>query len=541
MNPMSTSASTVPVPRPSRAVARPRLLAALAGAAAAALGVGISEAMAGLLPGATSLVDAIGQSIIDRQPPGAKDLVVQLFGTNDKLALEVVVLAAGLAVGAGLGALAWRSIRPAVVGFGAFGLLGFLTGLGQPLASASMVAVQAALGTGIAIQSLSWLMGMLRGQAPSAPAASSAPAARAERGESAISDPARRSFLLRTGAVGVAAIAAGAYGRLALAGNRSAPTPSTPLPRPGETVAPLAAGADLAPTTDGLTPIVVPNDQFYRIDTALLVPSLDTATWRLRIHGLVDREVTLTWDQLIAMPQFEQYVTIACVSNEVGGHLVGNAKWTGVRLRDVLDLAGPTAQATQLVGRSVDGWTSGTPMDWIMDPDREPMVALQMNDQPLPRQHGYPARLIIPGLYGYVSATKWLSEIELTTWEGYDAYWVPLGWAKKGPILTQSRIDTPRGSASQGRVAIAGVAWAPDRGIRKVEVSIDGEWHDAQLSAPISAATWVQWLLPWDATPGEHQLQVRATDATGTLQEELPSRPAPDGARGFHTVSVSVS
>jgi DMSO/TMAO reductase YedYZ molybdopterin-dependent catalytic subunit len=524
---VSTSLSTVPVPRRRGLIARPQTLAALAGVAAAALGIGSSEVMAGLLPGATSLVDAIGQSIIDRQPPGAKDLVVQLFGTNDKLALEILVLVVALAVGAVLGTLAWRSIRPAIVGFGAFGILGFVAGLGQPLASPSMIAVQAALGTGLAIQTLGWLLGRLRG--------------RGDRDDPAISDPARRSFLLRTGAVGVAAIAAGAYGRMALAGNRTAPAPSTPLPRPGETVPPLAAGADLAPTTDGLTPIVVPNDQFYRIDTALLVPSLDTATWRVRIHGLVDREVTLTWDQLIAMPQFEQYVTIACVSNEVGGHLVGNAKWTGVRLRDVLDLAGPTAQATQLVGRSVDGWTSGTPMDWIMDPDREPMIALQMNDQPLPRQHGYPARLIIPGLYGYVSATKWLAEIELTTWEGYDAYWVPLGWSKKGPILTQSRIDTPRGSAAPGRVAIAGVAWAPDRGISKVEVAVDGTWHEAQLSTPISTATWVQWVLPWDATPGQHELQVRATDGTGTLQEELRSRPAPDGARGFHTVSVSVS
>jgi DMSO/TMAO reductase YedYZ molybdopterin-dependent catalytic subunit len=532
---VSTDASSFPAPRTDPTVARPRLFAAVAGVVSTALGIGVSEAMAGLVSGATSLVDAIGQSIIDRQPAGAKDLVVGLFGTNDKLALEIAMLLTAIAAGAALGALAWRSMRPAIVGFGVFGVLGFLAGVAQPLALASIVAVQAALATGIAIKSLDWLIGILRGPARVPPAGD------LERHRAAFSDPARRSFLLRTGAVGIAAIAAGAYGRLAIASDRTAPPSSTPLPRPGETVLPLAAGADLSPTTDGLTPIVVPNDQFYRIDTALLVPSLDTATWQLRIHGLVERETTLTWEQLIAMPQFEQYVTIACVSNEVGGHLVGNAKWTGVRLRDVLDLARPTAQASQLVGRSVDRWTSGTPLDWVMDPDREPMIALQMNDEPLPRRHGYPARLIIPGLYGYVSATKWLAEIELTTWEGFDAYWVPLGWAKKGPILTQSRIDTPRASASAGRVAIAGVAWAPDRGIAKVEVSIDGEWHEAHLSAPISKATWVQWLLPWDASPGTHELQVRATDGTGTLQEELRSRPAPDGARGFHTVSVDIS
>ena len=238
---------------------------------------------------------------------------------------------------------------------------------------------------------------------------------------------------------------------------------------------------------------------------------------------------------------FEQYCTIACVSNEVGGHLVGNAKWTGVRLRDVLDIAGPTSSATQLVGRSVDGWTAGMPMAWVTDPDREPMIAVEMNDEPLPRAHGYPARLIIPGLYGYVSATKWLWELELTTWESYDAYWVPLGWSKEGPILTQSRIDTPRGNISAGRVPIAGVAWAPDRGISKVEVGIDGEWRDAQLSAPITDATWVQWVYTWDATPGPHRISVRATDGTGALQEEIPSRPAPDGARGWHAVSVDVA
>jgi hypothetical protein len=238
---------------------------------------------------------------------------------------------------------------------------------------------------------------------------------------------------------------------------------------------------------------------------------------------------------------FEQYCTIACVSNEVGGHLVGNAKWTGVRLRDILGIAGPTSAATQLVGRSVDGWTAGMPMVWVMDPSREPMIAVEMNGEPLPRQHGYPARLIIPGLYGYVSATKWLSELELTTWETFDGYWVPLGWAKEGPILTQSRIDTPSGTINAGPVPIAGVAWAPDRGISKVEIGIDDMWYDAMLSTPISDATWVQWVHRWDATPGEHRLTVRATDGTGILQDMNHSRPAPDGARGWDSILVNVT
>jgi DMSO/TMAO reductase YedYZ molybdopterin-dependent catalytic subunit len=285
----------------------------------------------------------------------------------------------------------------------------------------------------------------------------------------------------------------------------------------------------------------MPNSQFYRIDTSLLTPIVDTATWSLRIHGLVDRETTLTWDQLIALPVFEQYVTIACVSNEVGGKLVGNAKWTGVRLRDVLDIAGVQTAATQLVGRSVDGWTAGMPTAWVMDPSREPMIALKMNDEPLPPIHGYPARLIVPGLYGYVSATKWLKELELTTLDAFDGYWVSLGWAKEAPILTQSRIDTPRGGVNVGQVAIAGVAWAPDRGISRVEVAIDGVWRDARLSTPLADSTWVQWLTEWAAEPGRHVLQVRATDGTGAVQTEQSSPPAPDGARGYHTVSVQVS
>jgi DMSO/TMAO reductase YedYZ molybdopterin-dependent catalytic subunit len=501
----------------------PRGLAALAGAAAAALGVGVSEAIAGLFAGATSLVDAVGQVVVDLQPAGAKDFVVVLFGTNDKLALEIVVTFVAIALGAIFGVIALRWFGFGALGFAAFGVVGFLAGLGEPTASPAVVAIGAALGTGAAIQSLSWLIGWLERSGTSSPP-----------------DPGRRSFLLRTGAVGIGALAAGAFGRAALTSGQTAPTPATPLPRPEQVVPPLAARADLSPTTPGLTPIVIPNDDFYRIDTSLLVPSLDTATWRLRIHGLVERETTLTWEQLIALPQFEQYTTIACVSNEVGGHLVGNAKWTGVRLRDVLDLAVPTAAATQLVGRSVDDWTAGMPMSWVMDPQREPMIAVQMNDEPLPRAHGYPARLIVPGLFGYVSATKWLWDLELTTWESYDAYWVPLGWSKEGPILTQSRIDTPTGSVPAGQLPIAGVAWAPDRGISKVEIGIDGTWHAADLSTPISDATWVQWVLPWDATPGEHRLSVRATDGAGTLQEETPSRPPPDGARGWHSVTVRV-
>ncbi len=517
-------------PAAARPDSTPRLgvLAALAGAAAGGLALGVSEVIAGILPGASSLVAAVGQRVIDLQPAGAKDVVIALFGENDKLALEVFVALVAVAFAALLGVLALRSFMFAAAGFAAFGALGFVAALGDPSATAPSVAAGVAAAVVVGVQTLSWLLGRL-------------PRSRsADAGQAVMSDPARRSFLLRTGAIGIGAVAAGMFGRTLIQRGRVAPTTAADLPPASVTVPPLASGTDLAPTVENLTPIVVPNDRFYRIDTALLVPSVDVASWSLRIHGLVERETTLSWDELLALPQFEQYVTISCVSNEVGGRLVGNAKWTGVRLRDVLEIAGVPSSATQLVGRSVDGWTAGMPMAWIMDPEREPMIAVQMNDEPLPPAHGYPARLIIPGLYGYVSATKWLTELELTTWEAFNGYWVPLGWSKDGPILTQSRIDTPRGVAGPSRVPIAGIAWAPDRGISRVEVSIDGEWRDAKLSTPISDATWVQWVVPWDATSGRHVIAVRATDGDGNLQEERSSPPAPDGARGWHTLTVDV-
>lgn len=520
----------IAVPSSTPHVAEARL-AAISGAVAAAAAVGLSELIAGLMGGATSLVAAIGQAVIDRQPTGAKDLVVALFGTNDKLALEVVVVIAAIAIGAGLGTAARRSFAAAALGFAVVGVLGFLAAVGIPAANPSIVAAQAALAVGAGIQVLSWSQDRMR-QIRSTEVAGSRPG----------TDPVRRSFLLRTGALSVAAAATGLAGRWLLERGRVAPdTGSAPsIPSADRPAAQIAAGQDLSGATPGLTPLVVGNDAFYRIDTALLTPSVDVATWTLRVHGLVDHEISLSWADLIALPLIEQYVTIACVSNEVGGSLVGNAKWTGVRLRDVLELAGVQGNATQLVGRSVDGWTAGMPMAWVMDEAREPMVAVKMNDEPLPPAHGYPARLIVPGLYGYVSATKWLAELEVTTWEAFDGYWVPLGWSKEGPILTQARIDTPRGSVAAGRVPIAGVAWAPDRGIAKVEVAVDGVWREARLSSPISDATWVQWVLPWDATRGDHVLQVRATDGEGTLQEELSSPPAPDGARGWHAVRVRV-
>jgi DMSO/TMAO reductase YedYZ molybdopterin-dependent catalytic subunit len=506
--------------------------AALAGIVATAAALGVSELLAGLLPGATSLVAAVGQFFIDHQPTGAKDFVVSLFGTNDKLALELFIVGVALVIGAGLGLLARRRYEVAAGIFIIFGVLGFVASLADPLASPGVAAAAAAVSVGAGLWVLGWLLDR---------SGASAPAATKGTTLAKMPDWSRRSFLIRAGGVGVGAVVAGAVGRSLLERQRVAPVGSgPPIPPASVTVAALATGADLSTTIKDLTPIVMPNDSFYRIDISLLTPIVDTATWTLRIHGLVDRETVLTWAQLIALPMFEQYITLSCVSNEVGGKLVGNAKWTGVRLRDVLDIAGVQSSATQLVGHSVDDFTAGTPMAWVMDPSREPMIAVKMNDEPLPPIHGYPARVIIPGLYGYVSATKWVTALELTTLEAFNGYWIDLGWAKDGPILTQSRIDTPRGGVAAGQVQIAGIAWAPDRGVSRVEVSIDGVWRDARLSTPISNATWVQWVTDWAATPGNHVVQVRATDGTGMVQTEEPSPPAPDGARGWHTVNVSV-
>ena len=535
MNDMSDTTLSRPRPRPEPVASATewvaRLRPAIAGAVGALAGIGGSELVAGFL-GAPSLLAAVGSFVIDHQPAGAKDFVVGLFGTNDKLALEGLIVVVTALIGAGLGVLAVRrSFALAAAGFGAFAIAGFLATLQEPDATpttALIVAFVAGMG-GVQVMSFLLRTGGAGTTPTGAPVAAVAP------------DWSRRGFLIAAGGIAVASSAAGVFGRRLL--EDGATQADAPVVPGGAVKATIPAGAEL--TADGLTPLVVPNDRFYRIDTALITPSVDAATWRLRIHGMVDREIVLSYQELADMPLFEQYVTIACVSNEVGGNLVGNAKWTGVRLRDVLAMAGVQSGATQLVGRSVDGWTAGMPTAWVMDPAREPMIALQMNDAALPKNHGYPARLIVPGLYGYVSATKWLSDLELTTLEGFYGYWVPLGWSKDGPILTQARIDVPHDGqgVTAGRVPIAGVAWAPDRGVSRVEVAIDGVWHDAQLSTPISIATWVQWLYAWDAAasgPGDHVIEVRATDGTGQVQTADRTPPAPDGARGHQTIRVSV-
>ena len=524
------------------------LRAAAAGIVAGAVGIAASELLAGAVPGVPSLVVAVGSLVIAVQPPGAKDLVATLFGTNDKTALSVAVVVVALLVAAAAGILGRRSFGRAWRIFVAFGVVAFAAALLQPLDPAPLAALNAAVATATGVGTLRILLadaGFLGPLALREGAAGPADAAPADLAPATLSMPDwnRRRFLLRSGGFVGGALAAGALGRLLLDRRHPSSAPvSASLPVPTEVVPPLTTVESL--TAPGITPIVIPNNRFYRIDTELLVPQVDASTWQLRVTGMVDHPLTFTYAELLALPLFEQYVTLSCVSNDVGGILIGNTLWTGVHLKEVLGEAGVRPGATQIVGRSVDGFTVGLPTAWALDPAREPMIAVGMNRVPLPAEHGYPARLIVPGLYGYVSATKWLSEIELTTREAFDAYWVRLGWAKDGPILTESRIDHPADGAglTAGPVDIDGLAWAPDRGVQRVEVRVDGgPWQSALLSRAISKATWVQWMLRWRATPGTHTIEVRATDGTGAVQTATPGGPAPAGATGYDQVQVTVA
>jgi DMSO/TMAO reductase YedYZ molybdopterin-dependent catalytic subunit len=312
------------------------------------------------------------------------------------------------------------------------------------------------------------------------------------------------------------------------------------IPRPQRSAPPVAAGAEL--DVPGLSPLFTPNADFYRIDTALSVPRVDPARWSLEVRGMVDEPFTLSYDELLALPHVEADVTLSCVSNMVGGDLVGNARWQGVPLHVLLERAGVRPGATQLLGRSVDGFSAGFPTELAVAIP-EAMVAVAMNGEPLPADHGFPARIVVPGLYGYVSATKWLQAIELTTFEAVEGYWIPRGWAREGPVKTQSRIDVPRPSSTvpAGRTAVAGVAWAPTRGIERVEVQVDdGAWVEARLADALHVDTWRQWVHEWEATPGRHTLAVRATDGTGETQTAERTPVAPDGATGRHTIEVVV-
>ena len=454
---------------------------------------------------------------------------------------------------AGVGLLAVRrGLRSGLVGVGVFTSIGVAASLGR--GSGGVLAPLPSLIGGVATGgALSWLMRRgdlpLHGDAPGrsrSPVSTEqflTPAQITEQNTATRLDAAnRRQFLGTAGGLAVGAAAVGGFGRwLRDQGAAAAVRLKVVLPRAAIQLATPPAGVDLG--VDGVTPFFTPNDDFYRIDTALTVPRVDLLSWTMTVMGDVDRPITLTYEELSARPMIEVDVTLACVSNEIGGDLVGNARWLGCRLDDLLDEAGVDPSADQIVGRSVDGFTAGFPTA-ILD-GRDAIVAIGMNGEPLPIDHGFPARLVVPGLYGYVSATKWLKEIELTTFDAFQGYWIPRGWSAEGPIKTQSRIDTPKlgvDLTAGSPVAIAGVAWAPTRGITRVEVQVDdGPWKDATLGEEYGSTTWRQWTTTWTPTAGEHRIQVRATDGEGETQTEERTQVAPDGASGWPFRDIEVS
>lgn len=510
---------------------RRRAAAAAAGTVAVALALAAAELVAQAVAGVPSLVTSVGSLLVPVTPPWLKDWAVATFGTDDKAVLAAGVAGVTLLVGAVAGARGRHDRRGAAVLVVAFTAIGLLAALQQPVVTLPATAL-VAVGAG----ALAWGM-LATGWRLLATDRTAAATAGPPPGDPTRPPMARRRFLGFVGGSGLVAVGA-ATGARALAGAPPAPEGTAPaLPSPRRELPPPSPAASF--DVPGVAPIHVPNDAFYRIDTALSVPRIDPDRWELRVHGMVDRELRLSYDDLLDRSFVEQDVTIACVSNRVGGDLVGNARWLGTSLADLLAEAGVQDGATQVVGRAVDGWTAGFPTAAVED--REALVAVGMNGEPLPPDHGYPARLVVPGLFGYVSATKWLTELELTTWEGFDAYWVPRGWAKEGPVKTQSRIDVPADGAdvAAGRVVVAGVAWAPTRGIDRVEVRVDdGPWVEAELTDPLSRAAWVQWRASLDVPGGQHRLQVRATDGTGRTQGADPVPPRPDGAEGWHAVTV---
>ncbi len=494
------------------------------GAAIGLLSAGVALAAAQLVAAFVSLnsspMAAVGEAFIDAVPPAVKDWAISTFGHHDKLALliGIGVLLAIFSVLIGIGSVK----RPAVayVGLIAFGAIGVLAAVTRPNADKlavlpSLVAVAAGIGT---FEVLS----------------------RTEHREAETFSYDRRRFLTSGIALAVAAIAGASLSRLVGSAGRKATKSRAAFRLPKATDVPRApSNVDLG--VPGLSPFYTSNADFYRVDTALIVPKLDASDWSLKIHGMVDHPMELTMDDLLQREVVERDVTLTCVSNKVGDVLVGNARWTGVLLRPILEEAKPHPNADQIVTRSSDGFSAGSPTKTVMD-GRDAMLAFGMNGTPLPLEHGFPVRVIVPGLYGYVSATKWVVDMELTTFAAYDAYWVPRGWDQKGPIKTESRIDTPRSQASAGEVPIAGVAWAQHKGIAKVEVRIDdGPWLEAELSPLDTVDTWRQWVYRWNARAGDHTIQVRATDKTGYTQTGHETPPPPNGATGWHTVTVSVA
>ena len=524
---------TVTVRRPRRFFA----LAALAGVVSAAVFLAAAEVLALLVAHDASPILAVGSFVIDVVPQPLKELAISTFGEFDKVALLAGLGLAVVIASAIAGVL--QFVRPPL-GVVALGLAGALsvaaivTRAGAtPLAFLPPV-IGAVAGSIVLVVLCRRLRGWQSSIVPPEPG---------EQASTSRSGVDRRRFFVIAGVAGASAVIVGVTARAVSMATSSveAVRRAVRLPAARSTVT-VPAGAEF--DIPGLTPLFTPNGDFYRVDTALTVPTVNPDSWRLVVDGMVDRRVELGFEELLAMGLDEYAITLTCVSNVVGGELVGNAMWLGVPVRDVLRLAGPRSGADMVLSRSVDGYTASTPLSALTDDGLDAILAVGMNGEPLPLAHGFPVRMVVPGLYGYVSATKWLTELKVTTFAQDEAYWTPRGYSAEAPIKFSSRIDTPKigKPVAAGRIPIAGVAWAQSVGIQGVEVRIDdGAWQPATLSSPINTDTWVQWFLEWDAAPGTHYVSVRATNKNGELQREEVAPIAPNGSSGWQRSLISVT
>jgi DMSO/TMAO reductase YedYZ molybdopterin-dependent catalytic subunit len=531
-----TATPPTTTPRP---IGLTKFVAAMIEVVSITAALGVSQLVAGLIAPASAPFQAVADTVVRFSPPGLTEFGKSLEfpalgigkGVADKLTLLVSIGAVILLIAVLAGLASRRRPLPGRVLIAVLGIAGLAAVIFSPVfAPLNLVAPLVALITGLA--AFSWLYAL---------------ATRAERASAdRVGGTPRRRVLLSILAVGVTGIAAAVAGsslgggaarsRNALSGRI---TPAQPAP-------PLPAGADFA--SIGSPTFITANRDFYRIDTALRIPEITAESWSIRIHGMVGKQLRLTYDDLLARPLLEKTITLTCVSNEVNGNLISTANFTGVSLRELLLEAGVKPGAQQLFSTSIDGWTAGTPTDVIMRPDSDALLAIGMNGEPLPPEHGFPVRMVVPGLYGFVSATKWVTDLELTTFDAKQAYWLQRGWGQLAPIKTQSRIDRPQGfqtlrAGSNGMVTLAGIAWAQTRGIDKVEVRIDdtGPWQPAHLSTQVNTETWRMWRHDIALTPGLHSVQCKATDHTGVTQTPDPARPIPDGATGWPKISFTVA
>ena len=526
---------------PSRAALAGGFAGLLAGTAA----VAASEAATALLTGVTGPLLSVGNRAVDWAPRPLKEFAIETFGTADKPVLIGSVVAAIALLAIIAGAIGVRRPRVAVGIFLILSAVAAAAALTDRAATAGPVLrlVPVAVLLLVGLVSLVVLLTLLR-RSLSGTKQRTEPAmdAGARPAPAEPAGPGRRTFLLAAAAVaGIAAagaVLARSFGDLAAAASRAA----VRLPRPGKPAPPVPEGVTV--DVEGVTSYLTPTEDFYRVDTALQVPDVPVEGWTLRIHGMVDNELELTYADLLERKLVEKRITLTCVSNAVGGDLLGNATWLGVPIHELLAEAGVQKGADAVKSTSADDFTIGTPLPVLQDKDRGALVAIGMNGEPLPLEHGFPARMVTPGLYGYVSATKWLVDLEVTRFADFKAYWTTRGYAAEAPIKTSSRIDVPKSFAkvTAGRTPVAGVAWSQARGITKVEVRVDrGDWQEADLGTEDSIDTWRQWVWYWDATPGNHTLEVRATDADGATQTGARAPIAPDGSTGWDSVNVQVT